>query len=37
MPWALLVVGSMASLAGNVALAELTVTGRLIAAWRRSH
>jgi Protein of unknown function (DUF2637) len=33
LPWALLVTGSVASLAANVAVAEPTVTGRLIAAW----
>jgi hypothetical protein len=33
MPWVLLVVGSVASLAANVAVAEPTVTGRVIAAW----
>jgi hypothetical protein len=33
LPWALLVVGSVASLAANVAVAEPTVTGRVIAAW----
>src|SRR5215467_10961750 len=33
LPWALLVVGSMASLAANVAVAELTAAGRVIAAW----
>ena len=33
MPWALLVAGSAASLAANVAVAEPTVTGRVIAAW----
>jgi hypothetical protein len=33
LPWALLVVGSVASLAANVAVAEPTVAGRLIAAW----
>jgi hypothetical protein len=32
-PWALLVVGSVASLAANVAAAEPTATGRVIAAW----
>ncbi len=32
-PWALLVVGSVASLAANVAVAEPTVIGRVIAAW----
>jgi len=33
MPWALLVVVSAASLAANVAAAEPTVMGRVIAAW----
>lgn len=33
LPWALLVVGSVASLAANVAVAQPTATGRLIAAW----
>jgi hypothetical protein len=33
LPWALLVVGSIASLAANVAVAEPTVIGRVIAAW----
>jgi len=33
MPWALLAIGSVASLAANVAVAEPTVTGRVIAAW----
>jgi Protein of unknown function (DUF2637) len=33
LPWALLVVGGMASLAANVAVAEPTATGRVIAAW----
>jgi hypothetical protein len=33
LPWVLLVVGSVASLAANVAVAEPTVTGRVIAAW----
>jgi len=32
-PWALLVVGSVASLAANVAVAEPTGIGRVIAAW----
>jgi hypothetical protein len=32
-PWALLVVGGVASLAANVAVAEPTVIGRAIAAW----
>lgn len=33
LPWALLVAGSVASLAANVAIAEPTLTGRVIAAW----
>jgi hypothetical protein len=33
LPWALLVVGSVASLAANVAVAQPTGTGRVIAAW----
>jgi Protein of unknown function (DUF2637) len=33
LPWALLVVGSVASLAANVAVAEPSATGRVIAAW----
>jgi hypothetical protein len=33
LPWALLVIGSVASLAANVAVAEPTATGRVIAAW----
>jgi len=33
LPWALLVIGSAASLAANVAVAEPTSTGRVIAAW----
>ncbi len=33
LPWALLVAGSAASLAANVAVAEPTVTGRVVAAW----
>jgi Protein of unknown function (DUF2637) len=33
LPWGLLVVGSVASLAANVAVAEPTATGRVIAAW----
>jgi Protein of unknown function (DUF2637) len=33
LPWALLVIGSIASLAANVAVAEPTATGRVIAAW----
>jgi hypothetical protein len=33
LPWALLVAGSVASLAANVAVAEPTATGRVIAAW----
>jgi Protein of unknown function (DUF2637) len=33
LPWTLLVAGSVASLAANVAVAEPTLTGRVIAAW----
>ena len=33
LPWALLVAASAASLAANVAVAEPSVTGRMIAAW----
>src|SRR3984957_20347868 len=33
LPWALLVAGSAASLAANVAVAEPAATGRVIAAW----
>src|ERR1700729_3401474 len=33
LPWALLAIGSVASLAANVAVAEPSVTGRVIAAW----
>lgn len=33
LPWALLVVGSVASLAANVAVAEPALIGRVIAAW----
>src|SRR5215467_8568669 len=33
LPWALLVAGSVASLAANVAVAEPTLVGRVIAAW----
>jgi hypothetical protein len=33
LPWLLLAVGSVASLAANVAVAEPTMTGRVIAAW----
>jgi hypothetical protein len=33
LPWALLAVGSVASLAANVAVAEPTATDRVIAAW----
>jgi hypothetical protein len=33
LPWALLVIGSVASLAANVAVAEPTATARVIAAW----
>ena len=33
LPWSLLAVGSIASLAANVAVAQPTIAGRLIAAW----
>jgi hypothetical protein len=33
MPWALLVAGGVASLAANVAVAEPTLAGRVVAAW----
>src|SRR5215472_9652189 len=33
LPWALLVAGSIAGLAANVAVAEPTLIGRVIAAW----
>jgi len=33
LPWVLLVVGSAASLAANVAVAQPTAPGRVIAAW----
>jgi Protein of unknown function (DUF2637) len=33
LPWALVVAGSAASLAANVAVAEPTITGRVIGAW----
>lgn len=33
LPWGLLLAGSVASLAANVAVAEPTATGRIIAAW----
>ena len=33
LPWGLLAAGSVASLAANVAVAEPTATGRVIAAW----
>lgn len=33
LPWALLAIGSVASLAANVAVAEPTATGRVIAGW----
>jgi len=33
MPWTLLLIGSTASLAANVAVAEPTLYGRVIAAW----
>jgi hypothetical protein len=36
LPWTLLVAGSVVSLAANVAVAELTLVGRVIAASPRS-
>lgn len=33
LPWALLLIGALASLAANIAVAEPTVIGRVIAAW----
>ena len=33
LPWTLLVAGSAASLAANVAVAQPTVAGRVVAAW----
>jgi hypothetical protein len=33
LPWALLIIGSVASLVANVAVAEPTLIGRVIAAW----
>ncbi|MGH3159576.1 MAG: DUF2637 domain-containing protein [Streptosporangiaceae bacterium] len=33
LPWALLIVGALASVTANVAVAEPTITGRVIAAW----
>jgi hypothetical protein len=33
LPWVLLAIGSVASLAANVAVAEPSITGRVIAAW----
>jgi Protein of unknown function (DUF2637) len=33
LPWALLVAGGVASVAANVAVAEPSLTGRVIAAW----
>jgi hypothetical protein len=33
LPWVLLVAGNVASLAANVAVAEPTLIGRVIAAW----
>jgi hypothetical protein len=33
LPWALLIIGALASLAANIAVAESTVIGRVIAAW----
>lgn len=36
LPWAPLVIGSVASLAANVAVAQPTLIGRVIAAWPHS-
>ncbi len=33
LPWALLIIGAVASLAANIAVAEPTLIGRVIAAW----
>ncbi len=33
LPWTLLIIGALASLAANIAVAEQTLTGRVIAAW----
>lgn len=33
LPWSLLILGALASLAANIAVAEPAVTGRVIAAW----
>lgn len=33
LPWALLIIGSLASLAANVAVSDPSTVGRLIAAW----
>jgi Protein of unknown function (DUF2637) len=33
LPWALLIVGALASLGANIAVAEPTIVGRIIAAW----
>lgn|SRR6266545_1760941 len=33
LPWALLIIGALASLSANIAVAEPTVIGRVIAAW----
>jgi hypothetical protein len=33
LPWTLLMIGAVASLAANIAVAEPTVLGRVIAAW----
>ena len=33
LPWALLIIGALASLAANIAAAEPTLAGRVIAAW----
>jgi hypothetical protein len=32
-PWTLLIIGALASLAANVAVAEPTLIGRIIAGW----
>jgi hypothetical protein len=37
LPWTLLVAGSVASVAANVAVAEPTLIGRVIAAWSLAH
>jgi len=33
LPWTLLITGALASLGANIAVAEPTITGRVIAAW----